>query len=148
MVNPEKLVEPLQKFNQEMISVEDQQIDDYLVRRNWKMNRSKSGLRWIVYKEGAGMTPQVGQIVELKYVIRLIRGDEVYNSEKDGVKKFRVDQSEEIAGLHELVQYLKVGDKCQAVIPSYLAYGLIGDEKRIPKKATLFFDVQLMKILN
>ena len=146
MLDPAKIAKPLEKFNQEMIGVEDRQIDDYLSRRAWNMIHSKTGLRYTIYKEGKGLQPLVGQIVVLDYSIQLIRGEEVYNSKKDGKKIFRLDQDEEISGLHELVKYMKVGDCAKAIIPSYLAYGLVGDEKKIPRKATLIFDLQLKEI--
>lgn len=145
-IDPALISEPLVEFNQQMVSVEDVQIDDFLKRRSWDMIRCKSGLRYMIYKSGVGMVPKEGETVILDYSIQLIRGDEVYNSKKDGQKIFRVDQSDEITGLHELVKYLKVGDQVKAVIPSYLAYGLIGDERRIPRKASLVFDLKLKEI--
>ena len=145
-IDPNKIAEPLKTFNHEMVGVEDQQIDDYLTRRAWNMIKTQSGLRYFIYKAGNGLTPKAGQIVVLDYSIGLIRGEEIYNSKNDGKKIFRVDQTEEISGLHELVKYLKVGDCVKAVIPSYLAYGLVGDEKKIPNKATLIFDLQLKEI--
>lgn len=145
-IDPTIIAEPLLEFNQQMVSVEDKQIDDFLNRRSWKMTRCKSGLRYMIYKNGVGMTPKEGETVICDYSIQLIRGEEVYNSKRDGQKIFRVDQSDEITGLHELVKYLKVGDQVKAVIPSYLAYGLIGDEKRIPRKASLVFDIKLKEI--
>jgi gliding motility-associated peptidyl-prolyl isomerase len=138
----------LAKMNKEYIDVENQQIDDYLNRRKWNFKKTKSGLRYYIYKEGVGQTPISGSTVSIEYEISLIRGEVVYSSKELGPKVFVVDKSEEPSGLHEAMKLMKVGGKAMLVIPSYLAYGLLGDENKIPKKATLFYNVYLKEVKN
>jgi len=138
----------LAKMNKEYIDVENQQIDDYLNRRKWNFKKTKSGLRYHIYKEGVGQAPISGSTVSIEYEISLIRGEVVYSSKELGPKVFVVDKSEEPSGLHEAMKLMKVGGKAMLVIPSYLAYGLLGDENKIPKKATLFYNVYLKEVKN
>lgn len=134
------------KINKAYIKVEDQQIDDYLNRRNWNFTRTKSGLRYLIYKKGVGRKIKSGDIVTIEYTINLIRGEEVYSSKSLGDKTFKVDESDEPSGLHQAIKLMKVGDRAKVVIPSYLAYGLMGDDKKIPAKATLFYDIYVKKV--
>ena len=143
-----KVEQVLAEMNKEYIDVENQQIDDYLNRRNWNFTKTKSGLRYHIYKEGVGQSPITGSTVSIEYEISLIRGEVVYSSKELGPKVFVVDKSEEPSGLHEAIKYMKVGGKAMLVIPSYLAYGLLGDENKIPKKATLFYNVYLKEVKN
>ncbi len=145
-IDKRKVEKALAKMNKEYINVENQQIDDYLNRRNWNFERTKSGLRYHIYKKGIGKRPVSGSTVTIDYEISLIRGELVYSSDNLGSKVFVVDHSEDPSGLHEAIKLMRVGGKAMFVIPSYLAYGLLGDENKIPKKATLFYKVYLKKV--
>jgi FKBP-type peptidyl-prolyl cis-trans isomerase len=145
-LDPKEVQDHLAKIHKQNIKVEDRQIDDYLERRGWKFNRTKSGLRYKIYKEGIGIKPQEGQRVKLEYTLNLIRGDVVYDSKKDGPKIFVVGEGDEPTGLHEVVQLMRVGSRAKVILPSYLAYGLIGDEHKIPPSATLFYDLYLVEV--
>jgi FKBP-type peptidyl-prolyl cis-trans isomerase len=136
----------LEQINKAYIEKEDVQIDDYLNRRHWNFERTASGLRYFIYQKGLGKSPTSENTVVLDYEISLIRGEVIYSSKQLGEKVFVVDNSEEPSGLHEAVKMLKVGDRAKLVIPSYLAYGLLGDDDKIPMKATLFYDVYLREV--
>ena len=136
----------LEEVNRIYIDVENQQIDDYLHRRNWKFEKTKSGLRYIIYQEGFGKKIETGSQVILDYEISLIRGEVVYSSAVLGPKTVVVDRAEEPTGLHEALKLLKVGDRAKIIIPSYLAYGLMGDDDKIPTKATLFYDLYIKEV--
>ena len=139
----EKIIE---ETNRDNITIEDRQIDDYLARRNWSFKKTKSGLRYTIYKRGSGVQPQTGQRVSLEYTLSLIRGDVMYNSENDGPMIFTVDQDEQVSGIHEFVKLMHVGDKAKLIVPSYLGYGVMGDEKKISPRATLIYDLSLMRV--
>jgi len=145
-LNPKEVSNVLADVHRRNIKIEDQQIDDYLQRRDWDFTRTKSGLRYKIYKEGIGLYPKESQRVVLEYTISLIRGDIVYDSKKDGDKTFIIGQGDEPTGLQEAVQLMRVGARAKLILPSYLAYGLIGDENRIPASATLFYDLYLKEV--
>jgi FKBP-type peptidyl-prolyl cis-trans isomerase len=148
VITQKQIQEPMMVYNKEMMAVEDQQIDDYLKRRNWDFQRTETGLRYYIMDEGFGLKPLPGQTVQLKYKVSLIRGEEIYNSEVDGPKVFVVDKSEEVSGLHQMVQLMKLGATAKVVVPSYLAYGIPGDGEKVPRKATLFYEITLEEISN
>jgi peptidylprolyl isomerase len=57
-----------------------------------------------------------------------------------------VDKSDKESGLNEAVKLLSIGDKAKLILPSHLAYGLLGDFDKIPPQSILLIDVQLNKI--
>jgi len=41
---------------------------------------------------------------------------------------------------------MRVGDRAKFIIPSHLAFGLIGDQKKIRHKATLVYDLEFVSM--
>lgn len=138
--------EKITEKNKENVSVEDSHISDYLRRRNWDFKKTKTGIRYKTIDEGYGLTPKKGDIVILSYSVESLRGEEFYNSKADGKMNFVVDKSDEITGLHQAVKLMKTGDRTKFIIPSYLAFGVTGDDKKIPRNTTLVYELKLEQI--
>ncbi len=146
-VNKQVVEEALVKVNRKYIDVENQQVDDFMNRRNWTgFTKTKSGLRYYIYQKGIGKTPVKGSLVGLEYTISDIKGNLLYDSKELDNKVFQVDKNEEPAGLNEAVQLIKLGAKAKVIVPSYLAYGLLGDEDKIGQKVTLIYDIYLVEV--
>ena len=41
---------------------------------------------------------------------------------------------------------LKKGSKARFILPPHLAHGLIGDENRIPARAIIIYDIEVLSI--
>jgi FKBP-type peptidyl-prolyl cis-trans isomerase len=143
---PADLKEPLIKANKHVVDTEDEQIDDFLARYRWEMTRTKSGLRYMIYKSGEGRAVGQSDRVVLKYKVSFLNGDVVYTSDEDGPLDFVRGKGQAIPGVEEGAGYLRKGDKARLIVPSYLAYGLIGDQKKIGFKATLVYDIEVIEV--
>ena len=135
-----------EKVNKKLVKTEEEQINDFIDRYGWKMEKTGTGLRYMIYKNGSGVKVSRGHIAKVSYNVRLITGDLCYSSQEEGPKELLVGKSGDISGLEEGLLLLKAGDKAKFIIPSHLAYGLLGDENKIPKRATLVYDIQLLEI--
>lgn len=138
--------DPYVKWNQASVGREDEDIDFFIRRYGWEMQKTGTGLRYQCVKEGSGPHPQAEQMVTLKYTTLFLTGDTVYSSDRDGLKQFKVDKSDEMAGLNEAVKMMRKGARARLVIPSFLAYGVAGDGDRIRGKVTLAMNVELLDI--
>ena len=77
------------------------------------------------YKEGTGtQSPYYTSTVAVNYVMSTI-DREVYQSTADADTVTTLKVNEQITGLQIALQYMKVGDSCEFVIPAELAYGSI-----------------------
>jgi FKBP-type peptidyl-prolyl cis-trans isomerase FkpA len=144
--SPLKYKEPLIKANQEAARIENEQIEDFILRHHWNMETTNTGIRFMITKQGIGAIAQDGKIVKLSYTLSLLNGDTVYSAIKDGPIVFQVGKGQVITGLEEAILLLKVGDRAKFIIPSHLAYGLIGDQKKIHQKASLVYDVEFISM--
>ncbi|MGB1039711.1 MAG: FKBP-type peptidyl-prolyl cis-trans isomerase [Flavobacteriales bacterium] len=134
------------EMNKGWIKEEQELINQYVERKQWKMNTTESGLRYLVYKQGTGEKAEPGMRAMIQYSITLLDGSEVYSTEESGPQPFRIEHDNVETGLHEGITYLKVGDRAKLIIPPYLAHGLMGDTYKIPPMATLIFDVRLLGV--
>ncbi|MFH1731712.1 MAG: FKBP-type peptidyl-prolyl cis-trans isomerase [Planctomycetota bacterium] len=106
---------------------------------------TKSGLQYVVIKEGAGPKPTANDAVRVHYRGTLIDGTEFDSSYKRG-KPATFPVGGVIPGWTEALQLMNVGAKCRLFIPGELAYGARGAGPTIGPNAVLIFEVELLGI--
>jgi FKBP-type peptidyl-prolyl cis-trans isomerase len=144
--DPGALKESLVRANQHVVDTEDEQIRNLVTRYGWQMKETGTGLRYLIYHEGNGPKATTGDIAGIQYEVRLISGDVVYSSRASGIKKFKIGSGGVESGLEEGILLLRRGDKAKMILPSHLAWGLIGDQDKIPPKSTLIYDLELISL--
>ncbi len=145
-INPAEYKEPLMKVNKKLVKSEDEQIEDYINRYGWNMKKTGTGLRYMIYKQGNGQKAETGKVAVIQFTVSLLNGDTCYTSESDEYKEFLIGKGGVESGLEEGILLLKKGDRAKFIIPSHLAFGLTGDMDKIPAKATLVYDIKLLKL--
>lgn len=134
----------MEKANRYLLSEEQEDIANYIQRHGLEMTTTGTGLRYQILKQGSEQKIEKGDKVTLEYELHSIAGDLIYSSENDGVKKFVVGEGGVESGLDEAMTYLHRGDVAKLIIPFHLAYGLHGDDNRIPEYATLVYTIKII----
>ncbi|ASZ12825.1 FKBP-type peptidyl-prolyl cis-trans isomerase [Chitinophaga pendula] len=129
-------------------------IKEYLDKNKLKATKTPEGVYVAVTQEGAGEQPKTGDTVSVHYTGKLLSG-KTFDSSLDSTLrpgmplepiKFPVGQGFVIKGWDAGIATLKKGSKATLLIPSGLAYGLMGAPPNIPANSILVFTVELVDV--
>jgi FKBP-type peptidyl-prolyl cis-trans isomerase len=138
--------ESLEKINQMLVDKDIEVIKNYIERRGWDMKMTETGLWYMVYQDGTGDNIEENDYITLNYNVWLMDGTLCYSSDSLGAKSFIVGKGGVESGLEQGVLMLKKGSKARFIMPPHLAHGLIGDNKKIPARATIIYDVEIIDV--
>lgn len=113
-----------------------------------KMQKTTSGLEYVVTKAGTGAKPTKGKTISAHYTGYLLDGTK-FDSSRDRGAPFEtaIGVGQVIKGWDEAFLDMKTGEKRVLFIPASLGYGAQGTPGGpIPPNATLVFDVELLGV--
>ncbi|HSV87037.1 MAG TPA: FKBP-type peptidyl-prolyl cis-trans isomerase [Bacteroidales bacterium] len=142
----QELRKTLEAANRILLEVEKQEIKDFIERHGWNMSETGTGLWYQVYRFGSGRQTSQGDVAVIHYSIHLLTGDLVYSSEGKQPREFRIGRGGVEPGLEEGILLMRQGDKARFIMPSHLAHGLPGDGAKIPARATIIYNVELVEL--
>ena len=134
------------EVNKILVDKDNELILKYIERHNWKMEQTRTGLWYMIYKKGTGEKAVTGKNATIDYRIELLDGTLCYESDNSDPKTFRVGQGGVESGLEQGILLLREGDEAKFIMPPHLAHGLLGDENKIPPRAIIVYDVKLIDI--
>jgi FKBP-type peptidyl-prolyl cis-trans isomerase len=138
--------EILVRVNRYLVKKDVELIESYAKRRGWEMELTESGLFYQIYERGKGEKAVNGKYATIAYKLSLLDGTICYSSEEQGPKKFILGHSTEESGLEQGILMMQEGDKARLILPPHLAHGLLGDEKRIPARSIIVYEMELLDI--
>jgi len=138
--------ESLEEVNRLLVNKDTELINSYVERRGWEMKVTKSGLWYMIYEEGNGLLIKKGDYLTFNYDVWLLDGTLIYSSDELGPKSFTVGKGGVESGLEEGVLMLKKSSKARFILPPHLAHSLIGDENKIPARAILVYDIEILNV--
>jgi FKBP-type peptidyl-prolyl cis-trans isomerase len=136
---------PYVEGNKNIMRRENEEMQMFIQRYGWEMQRTPTGLYIQILEPGTGDLFKENDRVTLKYRTFLLSGEQIYSSDSNGVKTFLVNRSEEIDALHEAAQMLRPEAKARLVIPSHLGYGVAGDGDRIQGLQPFMMEITVLK---
>ncbi len=131
---------------------EEEDIVNYIKRRNWQAEKTGTGVYIVKYENGKSTDTLInaGDAVRVTFTVSLLDGTLCYSTADSqmGQLEFVVEKADLESGLHEALTYLKKGDKAIILIPSHRAHGLLGDQEKIPALSTVIYDIQIQDVLR
>lgn len=141
-LNSPEIDKSLEKANRYLFRTEEEQIDDYVRRHKLEMIETGTGLRYQIVKEGDGEKVTKGKKITIALETYFITGDLVYSEEKT----FEVGKGGVESGIEEAILLMKKGDVAKIILPSHLAFGVLGDQNKIPSRVTLVYKLKIIDL--
>jgi gliding motility-associated peptidyl-prolyl isomerase len=110
--------------------------------------RSSYGF-WYCYiqkNESNNSMPLKGDVVQISYDILDLKNQIMYSKEINGLKEYIIDKEDFIPGLQVGIKLMKVGETMKFIIPSFNAFGVLGDENKIGMNTSIISRVTLINI--
>lgn len=137
------------EINKYLIKEDNERIKSYINRKGWDMQQSETGMWYEIYEKaenGDTTSAKSGDFATINFTVELLDGTICYTSDSLGVKKFKISYSDVESGLNQAIKMMHIGDKARFIMPPYIAHGLVGDEYKIPGRATIVYHVELLEI--
>lgn len=135
------------KINKVLIDQDRTLIDGYIKRHKLDgIKESGTGLFYLIWGDSKGDLVKTGNLVEYNYKITLLDGTLCYQSDINKPKKFKVGEGGVESGLEQAVLLMRPGQKGKFILPPHLAYGLLGDEKMIPSRSIIVYDIEMLNV--
>lgn len=143
------------------LAVDTVAIDEYLAEKGIAAERTESGIRYVVTREGSGPDLTSGQTASVHYSGYLLDGRYFDSSEKAVAEEkgiynpmrepytpydVTIDRSSVIKGWHEALKHMKKGTRATFYIPSTLAYGPQRRSELIGENTILVFDMEVVDV--
>lgn len=144
----EEMKELLMESSRHSAREEDKRIDAYVKKSDRDFKTTGTGLRYQIDSKSteACDTVKGEDRVWLEYKVSLLNGEVVYSSEEGGPRSFEVDRDDVESGLHEAVKFMCLGDRGFFILPSHLAHGLTGDQRKIPSNTPIIYEIEVVQV--
>jgi FKBP-type peptidyl-prolyl cis-trans isomerase len=131
-------------LNRYLVQKDREIIENYIERKNLKMTESPTGLWYSIINEGKGEYLKDNDRITMNYECELLDGTVCYSSADLGPKQIILGKTDLEPGINEGLRLLKPGAEAIFILPPFLAYGLVGDGKKIPSRTTIVYSVSLI----
>ncbi len=131
-------------LNRYMVRKDRERIENYIVRKGLKMTETRSGLWFMIKKEGNGRNFTDKDKVIMEYECSLLDGTAVYSSKERGLKEVVLGSTRIEPGLDQGLRMLKPEGEAMFIIPPFLGWGLPGDGEKIPSRSVLVYNIKIV----
>lgn len=138
----------LMKANEFLLQRDSELIQSYVNRHQLDMTFSDGGIWYEIYRKTNGKKIKNGDIIRYKYRIELLDGTLCYDWKNDGIRQIKIGSTGKESGLEKGFLMMKEGEKARFIIPPHLAYGLIGDMKKIPARSVLVYNIEIIEVVD
>ncbi|MBW6500563.1 MAG: FKBP-type peptidyl-prolyl cis-trans isomerase [Bacteroidales bacterium] len=132
------------ELNRYLVQKDRERIENYIERKNLKMEVTSTGLWYYIMRAGEGNLFGDNDRVVFDYECTLLDGTFCYSSKESGPRDVILGRAELEAGLNEGLRMLRPGAGALFIMPPYLAFGLPGDGKKIPPRSVIVYEVSVL----
>ncbi len=135
--------EKMEEVNRILNQKDAERILAYGERKGLDLVKNDAGLWYDIKRQGAGKSITDGDIIIMEYECLSLDGTPFYSSESAGPRIITVGQSEIENGLDMGIRMLADGGEATFILPPFLAYGLAGDDNKIPPRSVIVYNIKV-----
>lgn len=143
LIKPDR--KDLEAMNRFLVEKDRERIKNYIERKDLSLNETSSGLWYGIISQGEGENLREHDKVVFDFECSLLDGTVCYTSKENGPKEITLGRSNIETGLYQGLLMLKPGSEAIFILPSFLAYGLRGDGKKIPPRSVIVYKVNILR---
>jgi FKBP-type peptidyl-prolyl cis-trans isomerase FkpA len=132
-------------LNRYFVQKDKERIMNYIERKGLTMTESPTGLWYGIIKHGDGKTFSDNDKISLDYECSLLDGTKCYSSKETGPKVVIIGKTVMEQGLNEGLRMLGPGAEAIFILPPFLAYGFRGDGNKIPSRAIIVYNINILQ---
>lgn len=125
-------------------------IQEYIVSKKMKAERTQKGMSYVITKKGKGTMPKDGSKITVTYEGSLLNGDIFDTTEDKSNFTFTMGEGKVIEGWEDGLKFFNKGSEGYLLIPSKMGYGATPLEEEnktlIPAHSVLIFKIQIVDI--
>lgn len=134
----------LDQVNKAQLAIDNAIIADYIAANGITDVKEVNGIKYVITKEGSGVSPCLGNSVSVLYKGKLVSNGTTFDSSQINPAEFPLNQL--ILGWQLTFPSFTKGTVATIFIPSGYGYGSAGFPPRIPANANLIFDIELVNV--
>lgn len=131
-------------LNRYLVQKDREIIENYIERKDLVMTESPTGLWYLIKSAGSGEYLKENDRIGMNYRCELIDGTLCYTSDESGPRQVLIGKTDIEPGLNEGLRLLKPGGEALFILPPHLAFGLVGDGKKIPPRTIIVYNVVVL----
>ncbi len=137
------------KREKERQAKEYQEINQWLEEnQNYNFVETPYGF-WIQTSENLDLENPINSDLDfIQYLkqYRNLNNEIIYSFEDLGIQNKILGKTEEIRGVESTLRNVKKGDKVTLLLPSFMAYGLYGDDNKIGAHQPLIVELEVLQV--
>jgi len=135
--------------NMQMEQEEMTGLQEYVTKNNITVQPSTTGIYYLETKKGNGKSAVKDGYVTAHYTVYLLSGEKLFSTVERGEPvDFKFGSQFENKGFQEVISMMREGGKANAIVPSAMAFGARGAGSVVPPFSTLYYEVELIKIMT
>lgn len=148
ILSEDEYYQKLEQSSRESKSRAFQEFESYLRNNGITEDPIGTGTVKVTRKEGSGEYPLYGNRVEIQMVQKLLSGEEIENSYKNGGPyEYEIGGDGAMIGLDQALLKMRPGEKAKVYLPYFLAFGEMGQAPLIPPYSNIMIDLELVRVL-
>ena len=140
--------ENLLEMNRVLAEKETKEMEAFVEQSDIYFTQSPLAFWYNIEYQGSGRPIKKGDRVRVTYNLSLLDGTICYTPQNKGDKIITIGKFDIIRGLDESLLLLNEGGRGMFIIPSDLAFAMIGDQDCIGAKKTIIYEIKTLEIVQ